>query len=237
MHSAIISIVYNQSELIMRQTKMYRKFCKEPVDFIIIDNSNIPEVTQSIKYHNADCIYHKTSTPHGQPSLSHAFAANFAYSLYKDSYDYLLWTDHDLFPIKPFSIEEMLGEKWIVGLEQIRKHIKYLWGGFIIINNKEIPREYIDFYPANVDNVQLDTGGEFYRIIKEYPDMIGYVDEEHIENHLCKDHFYNFYAMLDKRFMHFINGSNWAGIKNFEQRQNSLLNILDEYSTADNSNG
>jgi len=237
MQSAVISIVYNQSELIMRQTKLFRKFCLEPIDFIIIDNSTIASVTEAIKYHNADCIYHKTSTPHGQPSLSHAFAANFAYSLYKDSYDYLIWTDHDLFPIKSFSIEDMLEEKWIIGLEQIRKHIKYLWGGFIIINNKKIPKEYVDFYPTNIDNVQLDTGGEFHRIIKEYPDMIGYVNEEHIENHLCTDHFYNFYAMLDKKFMHFINGSNWAGIQNFEQRQNSLLNILDEYSTTVNSNG
>jgi len=104
MQSAVISIVYNQSELIMRQTKLFRKFCLEPIDFIIIDNSTIASVTEAIKYHNADCIYHKTSTPHGQPSLSHAFAANFAYSLYKDSYDYLLWADHDLFPVKPFSI-------------------------------------------------------------------------------------------------------------------------------------
>jgi len=228
----IVSIAFNSAELILKQLETF-KSCTDDYDFIIIDNSNDDA---SIKYHAEinNCEYAKIHSHEGSPSLSHSFAADFAWIRYKAQYDVLFFVDHDLFPIKPFSIFEMLGENNLMGLSQERKGVKYLWPGCLALRTS---LDGVDFAPVKIRHQQLDTGGSLHRLLKQ---PVRYLSEEYHNNPHVQDA-KSFYAVLEDTFMHFIKGSNWNHQTNHTQRLNSLFNILEqrrnESRASSNSNG
>lgn len=229
MDNAIIIIAFNEPELLIKQVECINQFHKTPVDIIVIDNSTNLEKGESIRYHagRLKVIYKKTnSETTGSPSMSHAFACNFAFDNF--NYRYMLFLDHDLFPIKKFTIKRLLEGAPYGGLEQIRQGIKYLWGGFIILDNSQVDPELVDFYPKNIEGVQLDTGGGFSELLKDGNGKL--FDEVHVDNRYYSPKKGDYYAILgDIEFMHFIGGSNWMKRKDHEERQQSLYKLLQEY--------
>lgn len=232
--AAILIVVYNTDSFIIKQIETIRRFCKDSPDIIIIDNSTIQEVTDTLLYRiqNLDCIYHKTNASSGDPSLSHAFASNWAYWKYKDEYDYMMFMDHDLFSIKEFSIPEVLLGKKMAALGQTKPSGKtYLWPGALFIDNTQIDKELVDFSP-NIP-LGLDTGGNLFELIDKYgKEEFVFLNERYEENmHYTKLH-YNSYAIIaDGLFMHFINGSRWnqsLSIEDQAARISGLMAILNE---------
>src|SRR5687767_13518682 len=107
----IVIITYNiPSDVFLLQVEAIRKFCKDNFVIEVVDNSCIPEMAESIRYHSSrlKLNYVKTFSGSQNGSESHSFAANFAYSKFRDSYDYLFFMDHDLIPVKPFSVIDIL---------------------------------------------------------------------------------------------------------------------------------
>lgn len=229
MDNAIIIIAFNDPDLIIKQVECINQFHRTAVDIIVIDNSTDQVKSESIRYHadRLKIIYKKTnSATTGSASMSHAFACNFAFDNFH--YRYMLFLDHDLFPIKKFTIKRLLDTSPYGGLEQIRQGIKYLWGGFIILDNSQVNPDLVDFYPRNVDGVQLDTGGGFSELLKDGQCKL--FDEVHVDNRYFSPRKGDYYAILGEvQFMHFIGGSNWMKRKDHAERQQSLYKILQEF--------
>jgi glycosyltransferase involved in cell wall biosynthesis len=223
--TAIIIITYNNSKLLRKQIERIERHCKDQYEIVIVDNSTNKQEAQAIKYICSinKCIHLKTDASSKNGSGSHAFAANVSWITYRKNYDYFFYLDHDCFPIKDFSVENILSDKIMAGIGQ-EKSKTYLWPGCLMF------KAGLDIDFSTNHEHQLDTGGNLYKIIEQAPDDIIYFDEVHKENPEFTKNMYNFYSLImDGTFMHFINGSGWNKVGNQDERINSLLNQLDKF--------
>lgn len=232
----IIIVTYNSAAFIKKQVELIRRFSIDPVDIIIVDNSTDDSVVRAILYYNEElgCRYLKTYASSTNGSDSHAFAANLAYTKYRDDYKMFFFLDHDCFPIKPFSIRQMLDGMAMVGVGQNKGGIEYFWPGCVMWKSGAEIAPMIDFSPNK--ELQLDTGGGLHHIVEKFGvagriegGKCRFLNEEHVQNPNFNKGMYNFYVFINERmFMHFINGSSWNPSEANEERINSLLNILNE---------
>jgi len=231
MTTSITIIVFNlEARVFVLQIESIKRFCTDDYTIEVFDNSNNDEMKEAIRYH-ADRLgvkYRQTIPNTEDPSRSHAFAANYAYSKIKDDYDFIAFFDHDLIPVKPFSVVEIVGDKVMAGVTQGTK-FKYLWPGCLLINNNLIDKSRVRFDPVSINNINLDTGGAMVRLIEELGDKVGWLDEVGCHNPLFSKGFYYFYIMIcNKTFIHFLNTSNWKKEDNNEERISSLIQITEE---------
>lgn len=223
--TGIFIITYNTpSDVFLCQMEAIKKFCKDDEYQIeIFDNSDDEE---AIKYHAGICgvEYTRIKAVNLDPSRSHSFAANLAYTLKGQKYDDILYLDHDCIPIADFDVSEELLTLLAKGLGQGSKKT-YYWPGCFMFSC--LLGDYIDFTPNS--QYGLDTGGELYKLFDNFPkDKFEFFSEEYRENPEVLGK-YNFYSVIDGRFMHFINTSNWNRQEDNEQRINSLLGIAKNY--------
>lgn len=233
--TAIVIITYNNANLITRQVELLRRLCTDTIDIIIVDNSTDDDVIKAIKYYNdtaLHCIYLKTTANSKNGSESHSFAANLSYLKFQNDYEYLMYIDHDCFPVKPFSIKGILDGKIMAGMGQNKDGIEYFWPGCVMWNNGKIVHSLVNFSPSH--ELKLDTGGMLYKVVEEYgTELCLFLNERHEQNPNFNKSMYDFYAMInDGLFMHFINSSGWNPTDGHQERINSLLNILDEKLTS-----
>lgn len=216
----IVIVTYNTPSLLPVQLANIRRFCTDEHEIIVCDNSTDAEAIEAIKYHSEGCVYIKTSASSVNGSNSHAFAANVAYTKFKNDYGYLFFLDHDAFALKPFSVVEFLGEKLMAGLGQ-QKHKLYFWPGCFMFDATKV--KDVDFGTSP----GLDTGGGTWKLIEEHgTDNCVFFSEVYEQNPGFKKSQYDFYSVIGGTFMHFLNSSNWANSPDNEERVNSLLNIL-----------
>src|SRR3989304_6821415 len=177
--TAIIIVTYNVPDLILHQAKHLKHFCKDDYELIIVDNSTNQDAIDAIAYHAKElgCELIKTNSATLMGSDSHAFAANTAYHLIhsRNYYDRYFFLDHDCFPVKPFSVKEILQDKEIAGLGQTRKDKTYFWAGCVMFQHYT---EFIDF--STNHEFGLDTGGNLYKVIDKYgKDRCTFFSEEY----------------------------------------------------------
>lgn len=223
MKIGIIIITYNAHQLLLKQVEKINKHCKDDFEIVIIDNSTNQQSIDAIKYYceQLKLVYVKTKSSSQNGSSSHSFAANLSYKMFKETYDSFLYLDHDCFPIKDFSISEILNGKQLAGIGQKKGDITYLWPGCLMFNRIDD----IDFSPNH--ELKLDTGGNLYKVITETNTV--FFNEEHVQNPEFNKNFYDFYSLIHNgTFLHFINASNWSHSENHEERINSLLNLLEK---------
>lgn len=224
--TGIVIVTYNQPALLIPQLECIRRFCTDEFEVIIVDNSNDKEAAAAIKYHSEGCRYIKVNAASHGGSGSHAFAANMAWLKLKDEFQYLAFIDHDNYPIKPFSVVEMLNGKAIAGLGQGSKKT-YFWAGFVMFDRTQV--EQADF--SCNSQYGLDTGGNLFKTIEKVgiENCVFFGEEYHENNQFqCENPKYNCYTIIAETFMHFVGGSNWEGLNRNEERINTLLNILKE---------
>ncbi len=224
----IVIITFNiPTEVFIAQVNSIKKFCKDPYQIIVFDNSDKSDFIESIAHQvslDPDIRYFKTQASSSGGSDSHAFAANLSYSFIKDDYDYLFYLDHDCLPIKDFSVKDILGENILGGIGQHKK-VQYIWPGCFMFNNSLIDHNLVDF-SAN-HKLETDTGGNLYILVEKYPQV--HFDEKYVQNEQFTGLRYNYYALIYQgTFMHFINGSQWNLVKDNQNRINSLINIHKE---------
>lgn len=227
---ACIIITYNQSNLLRLQVECIRKFCKDKHDIIVVDNSTNKEDIEAIAYHAQDlgCQYLKTNASSKNGSSSHSFAANIAYDKFGKNYEYNFFLDMDCFPVKPFSVIEILDSKVMAGIGQLKNGKTYFWPGCLMLQSFVGTSNLIDFSPNS--EFGLDTGGNLYKIYESFPPAsFVHFNEAYFENHNFTKTKQNFYMMIfDEHFLHFGKGSNWDNQPDHEERINSLINILTE---------
>lgn len=221
--TAIIIITYNCQQIFVRHIERIKKHCKDQHDIIIIDNSTKSSSMNAIRHHSKvfGVTYIRTSASSENSSDSHSFAANFSYNLLKDKYTHFFYLDHDCFPVKDFSVIEILGDKQMAGIGQQKEKL-YFWPGCLMFVKQQTG---IDFSPQT----GLDTGGSLYELMEKigHENLI-FFNEEHVQNPEFNKSFYNFYSMINnKMFCHMVNASNWSKSNDNEERINSMLNVIE----------
>lgn len=220
--TGIVIITYNRPDILPLQLGAIQDFCMDEHEVIVVDNSTdevaITQILMERGYHR----YYKVNANSRNSSDSHAFAANFAFSKLKNDYDHFLLLDHDIFPTRPFSVPEMLRDKFLGGLGQA-KHKTYLWPGFTFWRNDKI--ESLDFSTAP----GLDTGGCTWEEVERIGvDGVAWQMEVYHENPYFKHPPYNFYSIVGDGWMHFLNSSGWNPSNGQDERIESLKKILSE---------
>lgn len=220
---AIVIITYQTPlDVLLLQLEAIKKFCKDDHEIVIIENSFEKKAVEGIKYHieqMPEVKYYKTNASSHNGSDSHAFAANFSMEKLRDKYDFYFYMDHDLIPVKPFSVMEILRNKICAGLGQGNK-TPYFWAGCFMYN--AIAK---DFNLSPSHELGLDTGGGTYKLVQTYgKDQCVFFDEEYRQNPDFPKA--PVYSMINKgMFMHFVAASNWKGEAGNTERMNSLVNI------------
>jgi hypothetical protein len=222
MRTAVIIIAFNDTRLIEKQLELIDKFCIDKPDIIIFDNSNIECVNVANKSNHI--YYNFVDGYYLNPSDSHSNAANAAYKMFSPSYDKLLFLDHDCFPIKTFSVNEILRGCPVAGIGQEKTKL-YLWPGCVAFYTKKLKRFPVDF--STNQEYGLDTGGNLFRVLERFPTV--FLNEECNMNPYFTEPPYNFYSTIHNgTFMHFTNASNWNNTPLNEQRIETLYKILEE---------
>jgi len=233
MKVVIVVITFNlDSRIFLLQMEAIKKFCKDDYVIEIFDNSTDNDLAEAIRYHSEiqGINYRKCNADDPDYSSSHAWALNLSYHLLKnEDYRYFLYFDHDIIPSNFFSVRDILGEDYVfAGLGQGKNGKTYYWPGLVMFDNEKVDKELIDF-SVEMEYYFLDTGGKLYKSIEKVgKEKCLFFKEEYHENKYHKQGKYNFYSVINKVFIHFLNSSNWNPIDDNEGRLNALLNIAQE---------
>lgn len=223
-----IIIVFNTSRFLTEQIRLLQKHVTDKI--AVVDNSTNYDVASELKKlcEENKVDYLKTFCDESDFSKSHAYACTTAIGMYRDKDTELLMLDHDIFPIAPF--EKPSEEIILGGIPQYRKSPKdvgverilftYLWPGLLYINTAALVGIEINVKPCIVADTFLDTGGGLYKLILGNPDRVKYFHEQHQETE------HGIYSLIDGKWMHFINGSNWKTDPKHDERINHLMSIL-----------
>lgn len=147
---------------------------------------------------------------------------------------YLAITDHDLFPLRKYSIIDKLGNKPFYGVGRQRETGWYLWPGFIVFDCQQLQKRQLDFMPCFFKGCYFDAGGSnFINIFKDYSaglSMLAHVKTKRYA-YSKDDNMLNIYhrdciQIIDKAWLHLINGSNYTHLKNKEQIIEHLMNHI-----------
>lgn len=246
----IYTVVCNRPDLVEIQAECFRKFFKENVEVVVVDNSEHPthEAQFSSICTKIGCSYIRANPNRAEPrpGFKHAECLNFLWQNYasNDTDCYVLVCDPDLFLISPVSLEERFGESYaIASAMQHRLGHHHITPILAIFDMSRIPDPkslYWDagYFAEGIAN--LDTGGRTYEYIKIHNikdkilnmKMSGQIiSDENI--HCLPDEMISSYDMSycmefhGKEFFHYSKGSNWNGNSlDFHERKTIFLNNM-----------
>lgn len=171
-------------------------------------------------------FYMDCSFSEGDPSLHHSMALNLLYqkSILEEN-DFSFFLDHDTFMFDASNLIYDSRTKHFAGIGQAKMGKMYLHPNVLLLNNKFVPKEIVDFTPCE----GMDTGGRLSDYISSLRnDQINHLSFEY--GNYSYSGVNDMYEIIDKSFQHFIKGSNWNGNVCWEERQRVLLDELQKIS-------
>lgn len=234
----IITIAFNNLELIEYQTRFLRKNIKDNYSHIVVDNSTDREIRLQLYDYckNNDIAYiglPKNWSNKVGPSYSHATALNYAYKhVIKKREPYAFgFIDHDLFPIRSISIIDKLKNQPIYGPLRLRERWWYLSAILSFFRFDFVKDKKVDFMPVTPETVYLDSGGgNWYGLYSKldrekivFPNECVEPLRDGGDRHGDSLEFFD-----DKVWLHTINGSCWKKVN----KQNEKSIQIREYLNA-----
>lgn len=228
-----ISIVqYNKScflrEQIARINRYLLRALDDKITIAIADNSTNEDdrMVNDVLCKELGLFYMDCEFNEGDPSLHHAMALNVLYqkSIIEEN-DFSLFLDHDTFMFNASNIIYSSRTKHFAGIGQAKLGKMYLHPNVLLLNNKFVPKEIVDFTPCE----GMDTGGRLSDYISSLRnDQINHLSFEY------GDYIYertnDKYEIIDASFAHLIKGSNWNNNPMHKERQDVFLDILQKIS-------
>lgn len=221
-HIDLITVAFNNAELIRLQHKFVEKNVRDPHQQIIVDNSTRPEVRKEI----FDFCKENGLTYFGMPknllnkvggSYSHAMTMNYTFRrLISNRQPYAFGQiDHDLFPIRPLSILDKLESQPVYGPLRDRGNEWYLSAIMSFFRFDFVQNKKVDFMPVTPTTTYLDSGGGnwydiYSRLDKQrliFPDECIEALREGGDRHRDSLEYFD-----GKNWLHTINGSCWKAV-------------------------
>lgn len=225
-------VQYNKScflrEQIARINRYLLRALDDKITIAIADNSTNEDdrMVNDVLCKELGLFYMDCEFNEGDPSLHHSMALNVLYqkSIIEEN-DFSLFLDHDTFMFNASNIIYSSRHKHFAGIGQAKLGKLYMHPNTLLLNNKFVPKEIVDFTPCE----GMDTGGRLSDYISSLrTDQINHLSFEY------GDYIYertnDKYEIIDKSFFHMIKGSNWNGNEFWKERQDVLLNELQKIS-------
>lgn len=238
----VITIAFNNCELIKLQHKFIQKNLKDNYHQIIVDNSTNPEIREELfafcKENNLTYVgLPKNLLNRVGPSYSHATALNYTYRhiIRERRPSVFGQIDHDLFPIAPVSIAEKLDNQPIYGPLRNYGEWWYLSAIMSFFRYDYVKDKKVDFMPVTPNKVYLDSGGgNWYHIYSQMDRAQLHFPTECIEPlRMGGDrHGDSLEYFDDKRWLHTINGSCWKKINNENEKAQMVRDYLNSLLQA-----
>lgn len=232
----IITIAYNEENLIRKQIELVKRFVKD-VDYhhVIVDNSPqkgkrrlIRKICQEneVEYIPVPRYIDKLiSTRLFWFGVSHGAALNwmfYKFLIYRKPECFAL-LDHDIFPIKDCNLTEALGDRDFYGVKRDRGTGWYLWPGYSIFKLNVFSSKKVNFLPLMYKGAFLDAGGGNYRVLYKDYDIkeVAFAADKTcrvVNTEGVKDVYHgDCIQYIDDSWLHLINGSNYARIEGKEK--------------------
>lgn len=175
----IITHAFNRPDFIEYQAKTFKKFLKDPYEFVVFNDANSGPISEQIreicKKMEIRCVEIPRIIQKGVLWASLRTANSIEYSLKHSGFDHdgiVFIIDSDMFLIKPLHIKEFLGDYDLYGERQSRDEIVYLWNGLLFMNMATLPnKRTMSFSPAPIKGKALDTGGHLHYYLTNNPSI------------------------------------------------------------------
>jgi len=227
-----ITVAFNNDFLIEEQIRLIKKYITD-TDYvhIVVDNSSDMRKRDAIKTVCSNACVPYFSLPFNwfskidkRGSYSHGLAMNLIYYkiIKKIKPEVFGFIDHDIFPIKPYSVLQKMDNQIFYGRlvdrspDNHHRKLWYLWAGFCFFKFDEVKNLKMNYLPCQVDNVYLDTAGSnFLQLYSKYSlERINFTAPV-IEKYFREGGEYHADLLhyIDLDWLHAINGSNWKKVK------------------------
>ncbi len=250
----VITVAYNHVRLIETQIELVKQHVEDRnYRHIVVDNSPSKSARKQIKkicdreqvgYVPVPMFIDKLICHRVFGNgVSHGAALNwmFYYFLKQQKPVKFALIDHDVFPMEDYSFIDKLGDRDFYGVERIRKDGWYVWPGWCIFRFDAISKCHPNFLPYYLKETFLDAGGgnypRFYSRYDlktvEFPPVVTKRIKHTKELSTYNDIYHgDCVQLIDRTWLHLINGSNCAKIPGKEQRVNKMIDNIDKLYEA-----
>lgn len=242
----LVVVAFNNERLIRMQIERLKKYSVENFQLLITDNSSDEQIAAKIQ---TICYAEKVSyirVPRQRLfrlSDSHGIALNWVYYqiIRKTNFDIVGFLDHDIFPVKQFTISAILGHRNMYGVKHYAVHennkdvwdsttpdLWYLWPGFTFFRLKYIRKMKVDFMPMFLGNVYFDTGGSNWKHIYSNTgaDDAGFASWDQVKIGDGQVRQYDYVELIDASWVHMINGSFWKNNEDYSDILNGKMRFI-----------
>ncbi len=239
----LVSIAFNNPDVIREQYRLLRKHCSDPFVYTVADNSSQPEARAVIREFCREASIPYLSlppSPFAPPSFSesHGAALNYVYRYYlkprRASYFGVL--DHDIFPVRPVSLNDYVKEQPFYGMLQVCENasvpggrLLYLWPGLAFFDAAHTQGRRVDFLPRYGG----DTGsGSFFSLYKPLLVDAGketvffFPDETRVPLWEGDDFQNDMYARIGDDWLHMVNASDWRQAEDHLKKSQRITELL-----------
>lgn len=246
----VVLMIYNRPDLLPHQVAAFRRAIEAPVQIVMVNNApdelkdTLRELAHTLGIVSVDVENPRTDTA----NYSHARALEFALAqVVVPARTLTVIADHDVFPLGPIALRELLAAAPLAGVEQGRdedgRSVRYLHPALILMDAGRLPEvATLSFWPDVVDGVRCDVGGHLWLYLKAHADLaVGLLrwfegvggSGETIRDatpgtDLAPEEFH--VEILGGRFMHYRAASDWnyRGAAHHATKTACLLRILDD---------
>lgn len=235
----IVTVAFNNAELIRLQHATFRKNLVEPYHQIIVDNSTDQRVRAELfAFCKKEGLTYlgmpKNFLNRSGSSRSHAMALNYVYKrLIRQRQPAIFGiTDHDLFPVRTVAISQLLDNQPFYGLLRQREPFWYISPILSFFRWDFIKNRHIDFFPIIEKSIYLDTGGGNWKsIFSQFDKALLHFPKEEIaplHGEVADNYWTETLAWIgDRQWLHTINGSLWAPDSTFApEKRDAIMSIL-----------
>lgn len=227
----IITIAFNKPDLIESQILLLKMHIKDSFVHVVFDNSSEASCSKKIKEIcklNKVIYFKNKGTEKNKkvqinPSISHGKALNYAFKkiAVPSGAKILTFLDHDIFPVKEYSFFSNIGSADFLGVKMSKMGMWYLWPGFFSMKMNKIINKKINFLPAP----SLDTGGSLWSGIFSKEQKVIFARRRNYTIGKLTNKQKDVYQIVDSSWVHLVNGSNWANIKDMSKKEIFFKNI------------
>ena len=218
----VVAIVgFNDHHLIGVQLELLNKYSKHQVVCLVADNSEhslaasrIERVTREFGAEYVRLPYNlytksRGAAKPGRGSLSHSVALDWLWNrvFQKAAPKYVVLVDHDVFPLKPFDVGEILDGVIAAGPPRYGAGRWTIWPGLAFFRFRDVSRFRITFLPSG----DLDSGAGLWKTLlsKVETHQVRLMNRNHLEiiegAHPAKKDV----EIIDDAWLHLGDGSGW----------------------------
>lgn len=175
----IITYSYNEPSFLVLQQKTFKKFLKDPYEFLVIDDAKDETMAKEIETTcNKLGLTHLRFPQHlhtdQYPTIRHTECIKF--SLDQRAFDHdgiVIIIDSDMFLIKDLCARDYMAGNHLVALSQCRDHVHYISPAIVFIEDTATApnKRTMDFRPGWIEGKPCDNGGHMYFYIKNNPSL------------------------------------------------------------------